>query len=210
MTHSSPRIARALFALPLLLGLASAQSAAQAASLQLMPAVSAVQVGTTFQLALWLDFSDDPTLGGGIDVFYDDTLLDFIGFEFDATLGDDLAFRRLPDVQAGELNGLAFGDFNGLSGPARVGQFSFQALAEGEVTLGMAANDAPAGGFFSAVTFSAQSPQFIGAAVQVSAIPEPASYALFLMGLGGLMTWLRRRRAVLGGTFGSPLAVAPA
>lgn len=189
------RVARALRPLPLLLALGGAQ----ASSLELLPALSAAQIGDTVEVALWMDFSDDPTLGGGIDVFYAPGLLQYLGFIFDAALGDDPAFRRLPDVLAGELNGLAFGQFNGLSGPARVGTFSFRTLAEGPATLSMTANDVPAGGFVSAVSFSAQSPQFVGATVQIAPIPEPASLALMMFGVGSLLAWRHRASRRPGG-----------
>jgi hypothetical protein len=30
-----------------------------------------------------MDFSDDPTFGGGVDIFFDDTILSFGSFSFD-------------------------------------------------------------------------------------------------------------------------------
>ena len=182
MNRRITNLCRLLRPLPLLLALAGAQ----AASLRLEPAAGAAAVGATVDLALWMDFSDDPTLGGGVDLVFDATLLQPGGFSFDAGFADDPAFRRLPDAGAGVLSGLAFGHFNGLPGPARVGSYSLQVLAPGLATLTLAVNAEPVGGFYSAVSFGPQAPGLSGAALQLAPVPEPAAAALWLLGLAAL------------------------
>lgn len=159
-------------------------AAAQSLSLTALPA--ALTVGQAFELRLDFDFSADPTLGGGVDLAYDDSRLQYTGFVFSPALGDDPSFRRLPDNLPDRLVGLAFGNFNGLRGPGEVGRFSFVALADGVASLNLAANVAPAGSFISLLTFSPQTVAFGSTQVQVSVVPEPARALLTLAGLAGL------------------------
>ncbi len=163
---------------------------AHAASVSLTPAFQTGLVGDVVELELVMDFTDDPTLGGGIDIFYDDGLLSFASFVFSPELGDDPALRRLPDELDGELNGLAFGNIDGLSGPSTVGTLSFTALGEGTSPLTMAQNEGPPpednpGPFVSASTFEPQDVVFENASVSI--VPLPAALWLLLAALGTLL-----------------------
>lgn len=170
-----------------------AAPAAQALSLTLSPPVTNTDAGQSISVTLAYDFAADPTLGGGVDLFYNDSALQYTGFTWDAGFADDPDVRRLPDVLPGELNGLAFGEFtNGLSGPGVVGTFHFSVLQGGTSTLVLAGSDTPAGGFFSAVTFDAQTVSYGTASVM--AVPEADTWAMLLAGLG-LVGWAARRRA---------------
>lgn len=163
-------------------------SGAYAASIDLAPGNQNVTVGDAVKVELNMDFTGDPTLGGGVDVFYDSSLLDFTGFNFNAALGDDPAFRRLPNELPNELNGLAFGSFGGLAGPVNVGALTFTALAPGHVDFTMMLNDTPAGGFFSAVTSMPQTVNLTGSALDIHPVPLPAAFWMLLSGLGMLGT----------------------
>ncbi|MBI5789658.1 MAG: hypothetical protein HZA78_12475 [Candidatus Schekmanbacteria bacterium] len=154
----------------------------------LTPAEQNVKVLDPVKLDLWMDFHDDPTLGSGVDTFYNSGLLSFVSFEFDTTLpgwgkpsGAYYQPTVLPD---GELNGLGFGDFGGLTGPYKIGTFTFQAINKGKNNVTLQQNDIPLGEFYSANTFDAQVINFKGAEVNV--IPEPVSAILFLFGMDGL------------------------
>jgi hypothetical protein len=171
---------------------------AQSLSLTALPA--ALTVGQAFELRLDFDFSADPTLGGGVDLAYDVSLLQYTGFVFSPTLGDDPSFRRQPDAGPDRLVGLAFGNFNGLRGPGEVGRFSFTALAAGVASLNLEANVAPAGAFISLQTFSPQAVAFGSTQVQVSAVPELGQGWLAMAGLVGVAVLrCRRGRVVEGG-----------
>lgn len=175
----------------------AACSAAPAQSLSLTAAPGPLLVGGAAQLRLDMDFSAQPTLGGGVDLVYDPLRLQFTGFSFAAGLGDDPGFRRQPDVAAGRLVGLAFGNFNGLAGPAEVGRFHFVALAEGPAVLSLAPNVAPAGDFISLQTFGPQAVAFGSAQLLVSAVPEPSAALLLLAGGLGI-AWARRQARCAG------------
>jgi hypothetical protein len=170
---------------------ALAAPAAQALSLTLAPPTTNAVVGDSVTVDLLYDFATDPTIGGGVDLFYDDTILSFVSFTFNPAFPDDPDFRRLPDVLADELNGLAFGEFNGIGGTGVVGSFNFTVLDAGMTTLVLAENDTPAGGFFSAVSNNAQAVDF--GTASVTAVPEPQVAAMMGVGLFVTLAWARRR-----------------
>ncbi|HEX9628119.1 MAG TPA: hypothetical protein VGA00_14355 [Acidiferrobacterales bacterium] len=184
------QLTKTLLAVTLLSAIASFPT--QAATISLMPTSQTTVVGGAFTLDVLMDFSDDPTVGGGIDIFYNSSLLQFDTFVFNGALGDDPAFRSTPTVLANELNGLAFGSFTGLSGPAVVGTLSFTALAAGTATLTTADNDTPWGGFISATTGTAQAVTYTGADVTITPIPLPAAVWLMLSGVALIGTHWRR------------------
>jgi len=146
-----------------------------------------------------MDFTDDATLGGGTDIFFDPTILSFQSFDFSSTtLALDSAFSRLPDadVLPGKLEGMAFGNFGGLSGPGVIGTLTFQAIAIGDSALTMAVTtEALKGGdFISNNTFGPQVVNFGSANVSVTAVPVPAAVWLFGSGLVGLAGVATKRR----------------
>jgi hypothetical protein len=146
-------------------------------TMTLLPGAQDVPFLNELVLELWMDFTAEPTLGGGTDIHFDAAALRYLSFEFDPGLGDDPAFRRVPDLDApGELNALAFGNFDGLTGPALVGRFTFRAGGTAGVTsLTMTADDLDgvAGPFVSAIDFLPMDVDFIGADVNVVEGPLP-------------------------------------
>jgi hypothetical protein len=151
-------------------GSAEAMAPAVAPNISLLPAAQGAGKNSSLTLDLWMDFSQEATLGGGVDTFFDPDRLRFLSFTFDPALGDDPAFRREPDMEApGVLSSLAFGSFTGLSGPARVGTFTFatRGLA-GSSALTMAADvDGVGGPFVSAVTLQVMTVVFNPASVKI-------------------------------------------
>src|SRR5262245_15728234 len=97
-----------------------------APNITLSPATQDVGVNGTLTVDVLMDFTQEATLGGGIDTTFDPAVLTFVSFVFDPALGDDPAFRHQPTLQSpGVLDALAFGHFDGLTGPSRVGTFTF-------------------------------------------------------------------------------------
>jgi len=151
-------------------------------SVYLLPADTGAPPNGTLTLDLWMDFSADPTLGGGTDIHFTQGRMTFVSFVFDPNLGDDPAFRRVPNLESpGELNALAFGSFDGLTGPARVGTFTFNTKSVlGATTISMSADDFLAGPFISLATLLPQNVTFIGSniTIQGANISAPATVDL--------------------------------
>ena len=186
--------------------LITAFSSAQAVTLSITTSTPLVKVGDTIELQVLMDFSDDPTLGGGFDIIFDPNLVSYNlnSYITDPLLNSDPDFTRddnplvtdpnRVEIQADRLAGAAFGNFAGLSGPALVGPLSFTAENVGTAVFSLSASTSSVvGGFFSAVTFTEQFPDFIGTTVTI--VPVPAAVWLFGSGLLGLIGIARRRTA---------------
>ncbi len=165
------------------------------ASLLLSPSSVNAMEGDIVSLDLLAVFSDDPTLGGGIDIFYDQSVLRFDGFSFDTALDLDAGFSRQPDVLANELEGIAFGNFNGISDDGRVGTLTFTAISESAnspIDIAITDNALAGGPFISGTDFTTvQTLDLTGSSVSVSAVPLPAAVWLFGSALG-LLTFKSR------------------
>jgi hypothetical protein len=126
-----------------------------APNITLSPATQDIGPNGTLHVDVLMDFTEEATLGGGTDTTFDPAVLTFVSFVFDPALGDDPAFRRQPALQSpGVLDGLAFGHFDGLTGPSRVGTFTFTVKnVLGPTPITVAQDDGIAGPFVSADTF---------------------------------------------------------
>jgi hypothetical protein len=160
----------------------------------LTPVAQEASLGETVLVTLQIQF-DDPTLGGGVDLLFDESVLGFVSFEFDAGLGDDPAFRLTPSgPTGGNRLVLGFGDFAGLAGSRAVGTFTFDAVGLGTANLSTGPNAAPAGPFVSA----ASPPDLLLVEFEggtVSVVPEPGTLGLLVLGSGGLLLLGSRSRA---------------
>lgn len=170
-------------------------SVVQAASVSLNPDALVQNPGDVFTLDLMMDFSGDATLGGGIDIFYDADAISFLSFDFStSTLNLDPAFSRLPDEQPGVLSGLAFGHFDGVSGPGVVGTLSFEAMNFGEVDMIVSnTDDNFVGSFVSAIDYEDMTSRIVFTGTHVTIVPLPAAAWLFSGGLILLLVFNKRR-----------------
>lgn len=169
-------------------------------SLSLIASNPTVTAGSSATFELWMDFTGDPTLGGGIDVvfgnFINGNQLNFASYTPEA-LGD-IAYINVPTVNANGngLDGITFGDFdNGVEGPALVGTLVFDALVAGNYSLSLV-DSLEAGGFFS-VSGAPQFPVYTPASLSVipSAVPAPAAVWLMLSGLIGIAYGSKTKQA---------------
>lgn len=174
-------------------------SNANAASIALSPSFNTGAPGDTVLFDILYDFTDESTIGGGIDVFFDDSVLNFVNYTWSGV--GDPGFARSPDVLPGELNGIAFGDFFGISSAGLVGTLEFAidaAASAGFTSLFTAANDFPAGPFVSGVTFLPMEVDFFGAEIEIQPgmpVPEPGALTLLVIGLFAMGLSSRRRTA---------------
>ena len=134
----------------------------------LAPVSGSSSLGGQVSVEVHMDFSDDPTLGGGIDIAYDSSILAFSGFSANPGLGGDVSFERVPDNLSIELNGMGFGNFVGIAGPKLIGTLFFNALGLGTTNLVITDNDAPFGGFYSAITLKPQAINYTGTTINIS------------------------------------------
>ncbi len=194
--------------LPLIaaLALSAIGPTAGANVISLSPLVHEVGVGQAVKFDINIDFVNT-TVGGAFDLFYDPELLSFVSFEFDVeflTTVADPDFAVMPDnclldgpaisgciVGDGELNGIGFGNFDGITGSHRIGSVIFQTLDVGVVALMMANNDSPWEGFISAADASELFVLYAPAKVHI--VPLPAGLWLLASALGLLAARSRRR-----------------
>lgn len=151
-----------------------------------------VQSGDSVTFDLIMDFSDDPTIGGGFDINFDSAGLMFESY-VGAGLGD-ADFGRDPDVEDGRLFSGAFGSFNVLTGPELVATITFTAMgAPGDYNVSPSGTTGPGGPFIDGTFINTITPDFNGADVRI--VPVPAAVWFMLSGLGALVGFGRRKAA---------------
>jgi hypothetical protein len=176
-------------------------SSANAASVYLAPTTGTIDVNSgPAILQLFMDFSDEPTLGGGIDLEIQGPieLLGFTPSSYFNTL--DTAFTGYstnPVIADGNF-ALWFGDFDGLSGIHELGTLTFDLLATGDAAIDVNINNWY-GPFISADTLEQQTVALNGATLHVAAVPVPAALWFFTSALG-VIGGVRLRRGADGNT----------
>lgn len=142
----------------------------------------------TFDLVM--DFTDEATLGGIFDIAFDSTALEFVSYN-DGSFGDP-AFARSPTVEFNLLRDVAFGDFNGISGPAVFAQLSFAVIDSGFTTIAFTESTSFSTGFINAENFLTIDDVDYGN-ILINA-PLPAAAWLLLSACGALGLSTRRRQ----------------
>ncbi|HIF96851.1 MAG TPA: hypothetical protein EYQ54_07475 [Myxococcales bacterium] len=167
-------------------------------NISLAPPSAVAGLGESVSFDLVMDFSAE-LQGGGVEVLYDSSLLEFQSFSFDPALGDDAAFRCWPFATTTNCNetlpetieigwGVLFSP--ALTGSHVIGTFLFKALANGSSTISLAPSAGFPGPFFDS-NGNVVSAELQGASVSIGlvSIPEPSSALLVVSGLLCLSTW---------------------
>ena len=145
--------------------------------------VAAVNDLLTFDIVM--DFTDDPTIGGGYSVSFTAEALRFEAWEV-VVLGDP-SFNRGPEVLDGLLFSAGFGSLDGLTGPATVARVSFTFLGGAVATLQLEeGTDTP---FVSTDFLTQVIPDYGSATIRT---PLPGAAWCLLSAMGALRI-LRRR-----------------
>lgn len=190
-----------------------ANTPASAVSIWLDPGRAEATVGEIVRIDIYWDFTKRPVVGGGFDVTYDASVLEYVDWDWstiDFTF--DRSISRKPSVYTGEseytsgnqglLDGLSLNDFNDISG-GKAGTLLFRAVGSGISELNLfpdATYGEDWGGEFAWAElgtgkYGTVSVGFSGSTVTVSAVPVPAALWLFGSGLAGLAGVASRRRS---------------
>lgn len=151
------------------------QSPIEVSKLLLSPVNPTVLASDIVDVNLEMDIRGEATLGGGLEVLYDHTMLEFVSFTPDPALADDPAFRDfITPVVSGEgisQNGVvSFGSFDGISGARRIGTLTFVPKTPSTVGIAhisFARNASPYGAFYGAETYTAQPVKYENAAISI-------------------------------------------
>lgn len=176
---------KSILAVAVLAGLS--MSASEAASVYLTPASQTVPytAGGSTSVELWMDFTGEPTIGGGID-------LDFQG---PISMGVFTPTSYFTNIAEPDFTGhgteyadndyeIHFGNFAGLSGVNKLGDISVNLLDIGVGSISIFINSWF--GDFYGTDLSLQTVDLNGAGI--NAVPAPAGVWLLLTGLAGLVT----------------------
>lgn len=182
---------KSILALGVLAGLSV--SVSEAASVYLSPASqvniydpNASASENTVSVELWMDFTNEPTIGGGIDLdFQGDISMGVFTPTSYFTNTADPDFTGHGTADADNDYEIHFGNFAGLSGVNKLGDISVNLLGPDEGQILLSINTFY--GYFYGTNFLQQNVDLSGGA-EFSAVPAPAGVWLLLTGLAGLVT----------------------
>jgi hypothetical protein len=189
-THIATRLAVATALLGL--SITTAHAITVPPAIYVLPSSAEISLSEgTATLELFMDFRDNPTVGGGIDLSTEGavSLVEFLPSDWFNTIPDPFFTGFGTDNADGDLE-IHFGSFAGLSGINKLGDLVLSLDSVGPGNLNIAINTF-FGNFFS-TTGPEQDVALAGASLQV--VPVPAAAWLFLSAIGAL-GGLRLRRA---------------
>ncbi|MBT8143570.1 MAG: hypothetical protein KJO55_02655, partial [Gammaproteobacteria bacterium] len=121
---------------------ALATDTAESVAIYLTPSTQIAEVDQEITVEVWWDFSDEPTLGGANDIYFDTSRLRFESWTHSGAGQPDFASN--PNILEGHLEAFGAGtlDFNNcIGGPVLVGTIVFTALVAGETPVIITEND---------------------------------------------------------------------
>lgn len=141
-----------------------------------------VQSGDALLFDVIIDFTDEPTIGGGFDIVWDPTALSFEQLHYN--LVGDPSFGRPPDFFNNTLNSWGFGAFEGISGVHIMGTLEFSVLPTMGLTteLDFGCSGLQSCFFISSEDFVTIIPTELRP-IEISRVPIPASGLLLASAL---------------------------
>ncbi len=201
------RFAMRTIFLIVLVGMSYVSAAAAQNFVDLSPTQSETVVGLDVALNLEIDFTD-ATVGGGVEIMYDATRLEFVSFtfsgdpDFGLTGPADQDPNQPLEIGAGWL--MVSPPF-GVTGIHAIGTLLFRPIASGSATVFARASEINPGPFYSASTGTPMVVVYSGATVNVgpaAAVPTLDAYGR-LIGCALLLLLVIRvlnQREILGGS----------
>ncbi|RME21681.1 MAG: hypothetical protein D6800_11825 [Candidatus Zixiibacteriota bacterium] len=165
-----------------------------AATIYLSPSNQAVPISDgTATLELFMDFTGDPTIGGGLD-------LDLVGGISVAaftpssfwTTSTDPFFSGFGSALADADFEIHFGSFSGLVGQQKLGDLTVNLLSEGVASINLAINST-FGDFFS-TGGNLQIVGLTGAQIEITPVPLPGAAFLLASAFVPLVVSMRCRK----------------
>lgn len=177
---------------------ATAQAQTSNNNVGFLPPNTSTEVGNSFAVQVRGTGFADTVIGGGFGFAYNPAVLSLNSISINRTVWEFAASAGLHDAASGTVSDIYFASFNGVvpsGGAFDIATFNFTALAEGTSALTLApSTDFP----WVNSSVEVMSVAYGGGTVQVGAVPEPATWASFGLGLLALLPALRRRMGAQG------------
>ena len=165
----------------------------------------AIQVGTPFSVFLVMDFSDT-TVGGGVSLEYDTSILSLDQVSFAGGLGGDPDFQCPGSAAVScpvDIDYISFGSVSGLSGQHTVATLSFNPIANGSTGISLVVTHT-----FGSTEGTALTVLLDGTAVGGSTdVPALSPWGTGVLTLLLLVVGFSSRRREIAGRFSAPFVV---